>query len=108
MAISLLVLGPLLEVFRLKNGARLAFAAHLAGITLMISAVTRTGDPSAFWILLLGAATLGVGNGMIEVTGNPLVAALFPEQKTTRLNLFHAFFPVGIVAGGLVGYALAR
>jgi fucose permease len=48
-----------------------------------------------------GAATLAAGNGMIEVTGNPLVAALYPDQKTTRLNWFHAFFPIGIVLGGI-------
>ena len=56
---------------------------------------------------MVGAATLAVGNGMIEVAGNPLVAALYPEEKTTRLNWFHAFFPIGIVAGGLVGFVLA-
>ncbi len=108
MAISLLVLGPMLEAFGLKNGARVAFAAHLAGITLMIAAVTQSGSSSAFWMLMLGAATLAVGNGMIEVTGNPLAAALYPEEKTTRLNWFHAFFPIGIVAGGLVGFLLAN
>ena len=108
MAISLLVLGPMLESFGLKNGARFAFAAHLAGITLMIAAVTQVGSPSAFWILMFGAATLAVGNGMIEVAGNPLVAALYPEAKTTHLNWFHAFFPIGIVAGGIVGFLLAN
>ncbi|HEX7121560.1 MAG TPA: PVC-type heme-binding CxxCH protein [Gemmatimonadaceae bacterium] len=108
MAISLLVMGPLLEAFGLKNGARLAFAGHLAGITLMLSAVTRAGDPSAFWLLMIGAATLAAGNGMIEVTGNPLVAALYPDQKTTRLNWFHAFFPIGIVLGGITGFVLAN
>jgi fucose permease len=108
MAISLLVIGPLLEGFGLKNGARFAFAGHLAGITIMIAAVTRSGDPSAFWILMLGAAVLAAGNGMIEVTGNPLVAALYPEQKTIRLNWFHAFFPIGIVLGGLAGFFLAN
>jgi fucose permease len=108
MAISLLVIGPMLEGFGLKNGARLAFAGHLAGITIMIAAVTRAGDPSAFWILMLGAATLAAGNGMIEVTGNPLVAALYPEQKTIRLNWFHAFFPIGIVLGGIIGFLLAN
>ncbi|MGI8673511.1 MAG: MFS transporter [Luteitalea sp.] len=108
MAISLLVLGPMLEAFGLKNGARFGFAAHLTGITLMIAAVTQVGSPSGFWVLMLGAATLAVGNGMIEVAGNPLVAALFPEEKTTRLNWFHAFFPIGIVAGGLVGFLLAN
>ncbi len=107
MAISLLVMGPLLEAFGLKNGARMAFAGHMIGITLMILAATRVGDPSAFWMLMIGAATLAAGNGMIEVTGNPLVAALFPDEKTKRLNWFHAFFPIGIVLGGLAGFALA-
>ena len=108
MAISLLVMGPLLEGFGLKNGARLAFAGHVAGITLMISAVTRVGDPSAFWMLMAGAAILAAGNGMIEVTGNPLVAALYPTEKTKRLNWFHAFFPIGIVLGGIAGFLLAN
>ena len=107
MAISLLVMGPMLEAFGLKNGARLAFAGHLIGITLMIAAVTRVGDPSAFWMLMGGAATLAAGNGMIEVTGNPLVAALYPDQKTKRLNWFHAFFPIGIVLGGIAGWLLS-
>jgi fucose permease len=107
MAISLLVLGPMLEAFGLKNGARVAFAAHLAGITLMIAAVTQVDTGMGFWVLMLGAATLAVGNGMIEVTGNPLVAALYPDSKTTHLNWFHAFFPIGIVAGGLIGFLLA-
>ena len=107
MAISLLVMGPMLEAFGLKNGARLAFAGHLIGITLMIAAVTRVGDPSAFWMLMAGAATLAAGNGMIEVTGNPLVAALYPDEKTKRLNWFHAFFPIGIVLGGIAGWLLS-
>jgi len=106
MAISLLVMGPLLEGFGLKNGARLAFAGHITGVTLMIAAASRTGDPAAFWMLMVGAATLAAGNGMIEVTGNPLVATLYPDQKTKHLNWFHAFFPIGIVLGGLVGFAL--
>jgi fucose permease len=108
MAISLLVIGPLLETFGLKNGARMAFAGHLIGITLMISAATRGGDPSAFWLLMAGAATLAAGNGMIEVTGNPLVAALYPDEKTKHLNWFHAFFPIGIVLGGIAGFVLAN
>lgn len=108
MAISLLVMGPMLEGFGLKNGARMAFAGHLIGITLMIAAATRVGDPSAFWMLMAGAAILAAGNGMIEVTGNPLVAALYPDEKTTRLNWFHAFFPIGIVAGGIAGFLMAN
>ena len=108
MAISLLVMGPLLEVFGLKNGARLAFLGHVTGVTLMLMASTRTaGDPLAFVFLMVGAATLAAGNGMIEVTGNPLAAALYPDEKTKRLNWFHAFFPIGLILGGLVGFVLS-
>jgi putative membrane-bound dehydrogenase-like protein len=107
MALSLLIMGPLLEVFGLKNGARMAFAGHVAGITVMIAAASRIGDPSAFWMLMAGAAILAAGNGMIEVAGNPLVAALYPGEKTKRLNWFHAFFPIGLVLGGIAGFVLA-
>ena len=108
MAIPLLVFGPFLETYGLRNAARMAFAAHVIGLVLMISAATRVGDSSAFWILFVGAATLAIGNGMIEVTGNPLVAALYPQDKTTKLNLFHAFFPLGGVIGGLIGFGMAN
>lgn len=108
MAISLLVLGPALEGFGMKNGARLAFAFHLIGVTVLISGSRFVGNPSAFWVLMAGAAILAIGNGMIEVAGNPLVAALYPDEKTTRLNYFHAFFPLGIIAGGIVGFLLAN
>jgi fucose permease len=108
MAISLLVLGPMLEGYGLKNGTRLAFLGHVLGVTLMISAVALVGSPYAFWVLMLGAATLAMGNGMIEVAGNPLVAALYPDQKTVRLNWFHAFFPLGIIIGGLIGFAMVN
>lgn len=107
MAISLLVLGPLLEGYGMKKGAALAFIGHLAGLTLMISAVWLRHDPgAAFWMLMAGAVLLAGGNGMIEVVGNPLTAALYPHDKTTKLNLFHAFFPMAILIAGIVGYTL--
>lgn len=106
MAISLLVIGPWLDKYGMKNGAVLAFVGHLGGLTLMLAAATMHGDPSAYWLLILGAALLAGGNGMIEVVGNPLTTALFPDDKTTKLNWFHAFFPIGILAGSLTGFAL--
>ncbi len=106
MAISLLVLGPLLEGFGLKRGTVLAFIGHVCGIVLMIAAAPFAGTDAGFWMLMLGAVVLAMGNGMIEVSGNPLTAALYTEDKTTKLNWFHAFFPIGILAGSLLGYVL--
>lgn len=107
MAISLLVLGPLLERFGMKNATLAAFVGHILGLTLMISASALTGNPeAAFWLLMAGAVCLAGGNGMIEVAGNPLTAALYPDDKTTKLNIFHAFFPLAILVAGVIGWGL--
>jgi fucose permease len=108
MALSLLIIGPALEGFGLKRGTQMAFLGHVAGLTLMISAVLLRGEPSGFWLLMAGAAVLAMGHGMIEVAGNPLTAALYPDQKTIKLNWFHAFFPIGITGGAIVGFLMAQ
>src|SRR6056297_1210210 len=91
MAISLLVVGPFLEKIGLKKAAIGAFVGHILGITLFLLALPFAGDPMGFWVLFLGAIGFGIGNGFIEATGNPLVPALYPDNKTTKLNHFHAF-----------------
>lgn len=108
MALSLLFLGPFLERFGLKVAAAGAFIFHLAGVTLFLTAAPFAGESVGFWILLAGAIGMGIGNGLIEVAGNPLTAALFPENKTTKLNHFHAFFPGGMVLGGLLGWSMVQ
>ncbi len=109
MAISLLVIGPLLEGLGMKKATWAAFLGHLLGVTVMISAVLFRESPDmAFWVLMLGAALLAIGNGMIEVSGNPLTAAMYTRRKAHMLNIFHAFFPLGIVGGALIATFLAR
>jgi len=106
MTFSLLLLGPGLEKYGMRMGTIAAFLGHLLGLTVVLSALFMRGDPNAYWVLLIGVGLLGVGNGMIEVAGNPLTTALYPEDKTTKLNLFHAFFPLGILSGALIGFGL--
>lgn len=106
MAISLLTIGPFLEKIGLKRAAVSAFVCHLAGVTFFLFGAFFAGEPNAFWILFMGAIGFGAGNGLIEVAGNPLTAALFPKNKTTKLNHFHAFFPGSMIFGGLLGFAM--
>lgn len=109
MALSLLILGPLLESFGMKRATWAAFLGHIVGLTLMISAAAFTDSPdTAFWLLMAGAICLAGGNGMIEVAGNPLTAALYPKEKTHKLNIFHAFFPLAILVAGVVGWGLSK
>lgn len=108
MALSLLLVGPFLEKIGLKKATVGAFFGHLIGTTLFLAAFPFAGDPNAFWILLLGAIGLGIGNGLIEVAGNPLIPALYPDNRTIKLNHFHAFFPGGMVLGGLAGWVMVQ
>jgi fucose permease len=109
MAISLLVIGPMLEGLGMKKATWAAFLGHLLGVTLMISGVFFRENPTVgFWVLMAGAALFAAGNGMIEVAGNPLTAALYPRKKAHMLNIFHAFFPLAIVAGALIATFLSR
>jgi fucose permease len=108
MAISLLTIGPFLERIGLKIATVGAFIGHLSGVTLFLLAYPFAGDPIAFWILFGGAIGFGAGNGLIEVAGNPLTATLYPEEKVTKLNHFHAFFPAGNIVGGLLGWTMAQ
>jgi len=108
MAVSLLIIGPFLEKIGLKKATVWAFVCHLAGVTFFLLGYPFAGEPSAFWILFMGAIGFGAGNGLIEVAGNPLTAALFPKNKTTKLNHFHAFFPGAMVVGGLLGWLMVQ
>ncbi len=108
MSVSLLAIGPFLEKIGFKKATIGAFIGHISGVTLFLVAYFFAGDPSAFWILFLGAIGMGCGNGMIEVAGNPMTAALYPDNKTTKLNHFHGFYTGGLVLGGLIGWGMTQ
>jgi len=56
--------------------------------------------------LFLATVFMGLGNGMVEAVCNPLVASMYPQQKTKMLNQFHLWWPAGIVIGSIAGYLL--
>ena len=108
MAVSLLLVGPFLERIGLKNATILAFSCHLIGVTLFLLGYPFAGQEFAIWVLIAGAIGFGAGNGFIEMAGNPLVAALYPDKKVLKLNHFHAFFPGAMIVGGLLGFFMAE
>ncbi|MDH5590263.1 MAG: MFS transporter [Gemmatimonadota bacterium] len=98
-AVSQLVFAPLCDTLGMRFLLRLSWVGHLAGTLIMI---TATG----FWLLFAGALVIAMANGLVEAACNPLVATLFPENKTVKLNQFHVWFPGGVVLGGLAAFGL--
>jgi MFS family permease len=98
-AVSQLVFAPLCDTLGMRPLLRLAFLSHLLGALTMIFA-------GGFGGLFAGALILSMGNGLVEAACNPLVAALYPDDKTVKLNQFHVWFPGGIVLGSVAAYLL--
>ncbi|HJN43438.1 MAG TPA: MFS transporter [Vicinamibacterales bacterium] len=99
--LSILFGGPLCDVLGMRTLARLAAAGHIGGTLLTITAPN-------FALLFSATLVIGIANGLVEAFANPLVATLFPRDKTTKLVALHAWFPGGIVIGGLLAYGCTQ
>ena len=99
--LAMVVLGPLVDAMGIGRVLNIAFAGHVLGLVLTIIA-------SGFWTLFFSTLVIGIANGSVEAACNPLVTALYPKDKTTKLNLFHMWFPAGIVFGGLLVYFFSK
>jgi len=82
-----------------------AFLLHVcsAAVTLAATPVYQAaGQNATYWCLYVGMFMFSLANGMCEAAINPLVATLYPKQKTHYLNILHAGWPGGLILGGLL------
>jgi len=84
-----------------------AFVMHIlsAGLQLFTEPVyDKFGSEGVKTSLTWAMIMFSIANGTCEVVVNPMVAALFPKEKTHYLNILHAGWPGGLILGGLIGY----
>src|SRR5262249_18146535 len=100
----------LLDTLGMGRVLGLACLLQIAGVTITIftqALSNLSSAPPMFW-LSTGQLILGIGHGCIEATINPLAATVYPEDKTHRLNVLHAWWPGGLVIGGLLGFFMSE
>jgi MFS family permease len=93
--LAIIIGGVVVDIIGMKKLLVGAGIFHLAGILLTIFA-------TGYWSLFVSTLLIGMGNGTVEAACNPLVASIYPDNKTTKLNHFHLWFPGGIVVGTLL------
>ena len=107
-AFTLFTASPLLDKIGIGNVLRGAAICFVLGIVFAVGA-PFVGDVAlsrnVFW---LGMLLQGIGWGAQEAAINPMTTALYPEDKTHRLNVLHAWWPAGIVVGGLIGFGVGQ
>jgi len=84
-----------------------AFSFHVVSALIAFGAMPGMATKTAFVYLWLGTFLFAVANGTLEAVANPLVATLFPNNRTHYLNILHASWPAGMVLGGLMHNALS-
>ncbi|MEI6916093.1 MAG: MFS transporter, partial [Armatimonadota bacterium] len=115
-AVSIFIGSPLCDYIGMRALLGVACVSHILGSIVVIFAGPisnvcniQFGDkPSVYWILYLGMLIVGIGHGLVEAVINPLAATLYPEDKTHRLNVLHAWWPGGIIIGGVLAYLMGK
>jgi len=98
---SILLGGPLCDLFGMGALLRLAAVGHIGGAIATIVAPN-------FAVLFTATLVIGIANGLVEAAINPLIATIYSDDKTRRLVALHAWFPGGIVIGGVLRFLFTQ
>ncbi|MXV16375.1 MFS transporter [Pedobacter sp. HMF7056] len=94
--ISIVLFSLVIDKIGYKKSMIFGFVCHVASVIITVMA-------NGYWALYVGTFLFALGNGAVEAVVNPVVATMYPKEKTKWLNILHAAWPAGMVAGGLLG-----
>jgi MFS family permease len=80
-----------------------ALAGHVLSAFVTFAAST---PENAYTFLYWGMFIFAIANGTLEAVANPLVATVFPNNRTHYLNILHASWPAGLIIGSAAGWLL--
>lgn len=105
MAVAMFLGAPLCDSLGMKRILFIAFVCHMAGV---FGTIFAPKGEWAFMVLFGSTFVAGCGNGLVEIAINPLAATLFPDRKTHYLNVLHAWWPGGLILGGLIARSMGK
>ena len=107
-AITIAIGSPLLDYLGMGRLLAVSSVCFIVGTLGVMFAGELASGPSVYWAVWGGMVVIGIGWGLVETVINPLTTAIYPKEKTARLNTLHAWWPGGIIIGGILGLALAQ
>jgi MFS family permease len=106
-AAALFVTSALLDQIGMRRMLAGSGVNVLVGTLLIIGAGALGTGSGIYTYVWAGMLLCGIGWGLAEAAINPLTAQLYPDDTTHRLNVLHAWYPGGLIVGGLAGFFLA-
>jgi len=102
-AISIVLFSLVVDKIGYGRAMVFAFCCHVASVIVCMGAGYL---PEPYWGLYGGIFLASLANGTVEAVINPVIASVFPREKTKWLTILHAGFPGGMVLGGLLTIAM--
>jgi MFS family permease len=100
-AISIVLFSLIIDKIGYKTAMIFAIICHISSAVITIFA-------NGYWMLYIGTFIVALGNGTVEAVVNPVVATMFPREKTKWLSILHAGWAGGLVLGGVMALLLGQ
>lgn len=105
--LAIFLCGALIDRVGMKRLHVVSAVGYVAGTALVVLAPPTAGPVASFLdapgtaMLYAGFMLMGLAQGLVEGVTNPLIATLYRDEKVKQLNVLHAWYPGGLILGGL-------
>jgi MFS family permease len=104
-ALSIFIGSPMCDFLGMGRLLGLAALFHVGGVLLTVFTPNLANSLPPAQTLWVAQFIVGLAHGLVEAVINPLCATIYPDNKTHKLNVLHAWWPGGLAMGGLLGLA---
>ncbi len=112
--VAIFASGALVDVLGMRLLHVLSSLGYIGGVGLVLLAPRPDAPVESIFsntgtlCLYSGFLLMGLSQGLVEGVINPLIATIYNEEKTRKLNIMHAWWPGGMIIGGLTAYCLTQ
>jgi MFS family permease len=113
-AVGAVASGAVIDHLGMKRLHVLSGAGYIAAVLLILLAPRPTAPVTSIFehtgtvLLYVAFLIMGLSQGLVEGVINPLIVTIYPQEKTRRLIMLHAWWPGGQIIGGLAAVAMTR
>jgi MFS family permease len=112
--VAIFISALIIDTVGMKALHILSSVGYIGGVLLVLFAPKPDAPVESIFstpgttMLYVGFLAMGLSQGLVEGVINPLIATIYNTEKTRKLNVLHAFWPGGLVVGGLVALVLTQ
>jgi fucose permease len=112
--LAIVISGNLVDVVGMRALHALSALGFIIGVMLVIlaphpaSPVISLFDNVGTTLLYAGFFLMGFSHGLVEGVINPLIATIYSTEKTKKIVACHAWWPAGLIVGGLLAVIMTK